>query len=112
MIDKGVILLRVQHFQQGGSRIAAKFSGELVNLIQQEDRVTNADRFHALNNASRESAHISAAMPTDLCLIMHTTERDASEPASERMRNRLAERGFTNTRRANKAEDLPLAFSM
>jgi len=39
MVSEGVVLLRIQHFEQGRRGIAAKVSPELVDFVEDEDGV-------------------------------------------------------------------------
>ena len=38
-IDEGVVLPRIEHFEQRARRIAAKIGAELIDLVQHEDRI-------------------------------------------------------------------------
>jgi hypothetical protein len=41
-INKLVVLTWIQHFQKGAGRIAADVCSNLIDLVQHQDRVTNA----------------------------------------------------------------------
>src|SRR5215213_4882007 len=50
VILKRVVLLRVKDFEQGGRRVAAKVSAELVYFIEKDERVDRPCLLHHLNN--------------------------------------------------------------
>ena len=43
MVDESAVLRRVQHLQQRGGRVAAKIRADLVQFVQQNDRVAGFD---------------------------------------------------------------------
>ena len=53
VVGEGVILLRIQHFEQGGTRVAAKIRAEFVNLIKHEDRIVGCRCAEPFQNAPR-----------------------------------------------------------
>src|SRR5690606_30530677 len=57
------------------------------------------------NDAARHRADIGAAVTADFRLISDATERHAHEIASRGLRDRTAERGLADARRADEAED-------
>ena len=50
VVGKGVVLLRVEDFEQRGGGIAAKIRAYLVDFIQQNHRVVALDAAQALND--------------------------------------------------------------
>src|SRR6185312_2489833 len=76
VIHEIVVLFRVEYFQQSRRRISAILRGELIHLVQQDNRIAHTDRLHGLNNAARQSPNIGAPMPANLRLIVDTTQRD------------------------------------
>ena len=108
VIVEGVVLLRVEHLEQRRRRIAAEVHRHLVDLVEQEDRVARAGLLQALDDLARQRADVGAAMAADLGLVAHAAERDAHELAARGARDRLAERGLADARRADEAEDRAL----
>ncbi len=53
MIHKRVVLLRVKHFQQGGTWVSSKIRAELVYFIHHENRVIGAGLFQSLYDTPR-----------------------------------------------------------
>jgi hypothetical protein len=74
IIGESMVLLRVEHFQQRGCRIAAEIGTDLVDFIEENDWIVGFDSAQALNDASGQSAHIGSAMATDFGFIPHATE--------------------------------------
>src|SRR5207244_10372466 len=52
MIRERVILRRVEHFQQGRRRISLEGDPQLVDFVEQEDRVLGARLLHPLDDAA------------------------------------------------------------
>src|SRR5439155_21586238 len=101
-------LLWVEYFQQRRRGIAAEVHAELVDLVEHEERIVRGGVADALNDAARQGSNVGAAMPADLCLVPHATEREADELAPERARDRLPERSLAGAGWADEAEDRPL----
>ena len=98
VVAEGVVLGRVEHFEQRRRRIALKAGAELVDLVQHEHRVHRAGLFERLHDAAGNGADVGAAMAADLGLVTHAAERDAHELAVHRARDRLPERGLADAR--------------
>ena len=74
MIYKRAVLLRIEHFQQRGRRVAAHIHAHLVHFIEQEQGVLHPDLAHVLQYLARHGADIGAAMPADLRFIAHPAQ--------------------------------------
>src|SRR5690606_13933010 len=81
---------------------------DLVDLVEHEDRVDRARLLHALDDLTGERADVGAAVAADRGLVVHAAEADAVELAPERASDGAAERGLTDTGRADEAEDRAL----
>ena len=89
MIRKGVILFQIQHFQQRAGRIAVIAALlQLIDLIQDHDRVARASLLHAFKNIARHRADIGAAVSADLCFIMDAAQAHIFAP--QRLSDALA----------------------
>ena len=108
VVVEGVVLLGIEHFEQRRGGIAAPIGAELVDLVQQEQRVGRLGLLHALDDLARHRADIGAAVAADLGLVAHPAERHADEVAPRRTGDRLAERGLADAGRADQAEDRAL----
>ena len=76
MVGKGVILLRVQDFQQGRRRVSPKIHSQLVDLVQHKDRVVGPGLADPLNDPPGESPDIGAAMARGSRLHLARPPRD------------------------------------
>ena len=106
VVERGV-LLGIEHFQKCARGIAAEILPHLVDFIEQEERVGGLRLAQGLDDLARHRTDIGPAMATDLRLVAHAAERHADELAARGLRDRLAERGLADTRRADKAQDRP-----
>ena len=105
VVAEGVVLLRVQHLQQRGGGVAAPVGGDLIYLVEHEDRVVRADALDRLQDAARHRADVGAAVAANLGLVVDAAERHADELAAQRAGDGLAERGLADARRADEAQD-------
>src|SRR5438046_587045 len=83
---------------------------ELVDLVEQEQRVRRFGLLHALQDLAGHRADISAPVAADLRLVAHAAKRHPHEVAPRRARDRLAERGFADAGWADQTQDRPLHF--
>ncbi len=104
MIAESVVLFRVQRFQQGGRRVAAKIVAQLVHFIENDDGIARAGLFQGLDDASRHGADVGAAVAAYFGLIVHAAKRKALEFAAHGPGNGLAERSLAHSWRAREAE--------
>ncbi|EAQ29638.1 hypothetical protein NAP1_02660 [Erythrobacter sp. NAP1] len=103
-----VVLLRVEHLEQRRCRIAAEVLSELVDFIEQEQRVRCSSLLEVRHDLARHRADIGAAVAADFGLVAHSAQRLAHEFAARRFGDALAERGLADARRADKAKDRTL----
>ena len=108
VIAERVVLLGIEHFEQRRRRVAAEVGAELVDLVEDEDRVLRLGAAQPLDDLPGQRADVGAAMAADLRLVAHAAERDPHELAAERVGDRLRQRGLADARRAEEAEDRPL----
>ena len=110
VVPEGGVLFGIQSFEQRRSRIAAEVASDLVDFVEHEDRIFGLGPANALDDLSRQRADVSAPMAANLGLVVHAAQRDADELASQRARDRLAQRGLAHARRSDEAEDRALSF--
>ena len=94
VVAEGVVLLGVEHLEQGRARVAAEVGADLVHLVHHEDRVVGARLVDALDDAAGHRAHVGAAVAADLGLVLDAAEREAHELAA-RARARSSGRGWS-----------------
>ena len=102
------VLLRVEHLQQRRGRIAAEILSQLVDLVEQEQRVAGAGLAQVGHDLARQRADIGAPVAPDLGLVAHAAQRLAHEFAPTGLGDALAQRGLAHARRANEAQDRAL----
>ena len=108
VIGEGAILRRIKDFQQRRCRVTAEVGADLVQLVQQDDRVPALDAPKRLQDAARHGADVGAAVAANLRFVPHAAERDAGELAAQRVGDAAAERGLAHAGRADEAENRPL----
>ena len=104
MITEGVVLLRVQHLQQGGRGVAAEICADFVYFVQHEEGVDRAGLFHGLEDASGKSAYVSPAVTPNLGFVADTAQADADEFPPHGFGDRPAQAGLADAGSADKAE--------
>jgi hypothetical protein len=105
VVNKHKILLGIQHFEQGGRRIAAEIHGHLLHFVQHEDGIARAGLLHHLDDLAGQRADIGAAVAANLGLIPHAAERHAHELAAGGLGDGHAQRGLAHAGRPHEAED-------
>ena len=108
VVAEAGVLLRVEHFEQRGGRIAAEIAAQLVHFVQHEDRVVAARAAQRLDDLPGQRADIGAAMAADLRLVVHAAHGDARELAAQRARDRSPERRLAHAGRPDEAQDRSL----
>ena len=105
VVHEGVVLFRVQHFQQGRGRVAPEVRGHLVDLVQAEQGVAALYPFQGLDDLAGQGAHIGTAVTADLGLVTHAAQGKAHVFASRGPGHTLGQRGLAHAWRAHEAED-------
>ena len=92
VVTEGVVLRGVQDLQQRGRRIAAPPSRlQLVDLVDEHDRVHRLGLGQRAHDASGARTDIGTPVTSDLRLVAHTADRNTHERPSERARHRFTE---------------------
>ena len=108
MIRESVVLLGIEHLEKRRGRVSAKIHPDLVDLVEDEDRVLGPGPTQALEDPSRQRADVGSPVPANLGLVADASQRHARELAPHRPGDGLAERGLSHPGRTNEAEDRPL----
>src|SRR5262245_46779287 len=103
MIVKCEVLLRVKDFKQRCRWIATKIHSKLIDFIQHYQRVYCPRLLHHLNNLTRQSADVSAAVPSYFRFIANAAKTKAHKLATGCFGNRTTETGLAHARRSNEA---------
>ena len=109
MIGEGVVLLGVEQLEQRGLGRAAPARRELVDLVEEHDRVLDPGLAHRVDDAAGDRPDVGAPVTADLGLVTHATEGDAHERPAGRLGDRAPERGLADPGRAGQTQDRPLA---
>ena len=104
MVGELVVLLRVQHLEQGRRGVAAPVRAHLVDLVHKEDRVAALGFLHALQYAPGHGGHVGAPVPADLGFVAHAAQRHPHEIAAHRVRYGAGDGGLAYAGRADEAE--------
>ncbi|EGE55682.1 hypothetical protein RHECNPAF_890098 [Rhizobium etli CNPAF512] len=108
MVHEGRVLRRIEHLEQGRRRITAIVLAELVDLVEQEERVGLLGLLHRLDDLAGHRADIGAAVTADFGFVANAAKRHADILTAGRLGDRLGERGLADTRRADEAQDRAL----
>ena len=77
MVVEAVVLLGIQHLQKGGGRISLVIAADLVNLIQQHQRIFHPRLPHTGRDAAGHGAHIGPSVSPNLRLIPDAAQGNA-----------------------------------
>src|SRR4029077_14523810 len=91
--------------EQGRAGVAAPVGADLVDLVEEDDRVHRARVAERADQAARERADVRAPVTADLGLVADAAERHADELAAHRAGDGLADRGPAGARRADEGQD-------
>ena len=107
VVAEGRVLLGIEHLEHRARGVAAEVGAHLVDLVDQEHRVLRLGVAQGPDDRSGHGADVRAPVPADLGLVADASDRDADELATQRARDRLAERRLADSGRADEAEDRP-----
>ena len=105
VVAERVVLRRVEHLEQRCRRVAAPVGADLVDLVQEDDRVHRLRIAQRADEPARHRADVGAAVAADLGLVTDAAERHAHELAVQRARDRLADRRLAGAGRADQGQD-------
>ena len=104
MVAEGVVLRRVEHLEQRRRGVAAVVGADLVDLVEQHDRVHRAGLLDGPDDAARQRADVRAPVATDLGLVADAAEGDADELAAHGAGDGLAQRGLADAGRTGQQD--------
>ncbi len=107
VVAERVVLRRVEHLEQRRGRVAPVVGTDLVDLVEDDDRVHGPGFAQRTHQAARLGPHVGATVPADLGLVAHAAERDPDELAPEGVGDRLAERRLADAGRPDEGQDGP-----
>ncbi len=104
VVAERVVLRRVEHFEQGGRRVAAVVGADLVDLVEQDDRVHRAGLADRADDAAGQRADVGAPVAADLGLVADAAERHPDELAAHRAGHGLAQGRLADSGRAGQGQ--------
>ena len=108
VVVEGAVLLGVQCLQQSCRRVAPEVTGQLVDLVQQHQRVRALGGDHGTDDLTGHGTDVGAAVAADLGFIPHAAQTDAHILAAQAFGDGACNAGLADARRAHKADDLCL----
>ena len=108
VIPEGTVLLPVQHFQQSRSGVAPHVAAQLVDFVQQKQRISGARLADGIDDPSGHRPHIGFPVAPDIRLIMDAAQGNSSHFPVQCPGHGHSNGGLSHSRRAHQAEDLPL----
>ena len=99
VVAERVVLGRVEHLEQRRRGVAAVVRPELVDLVEEHDRVHRAGLLDRPHDPAGERADVGPAVSADLRLVPDATQGDADELPAEGARDRLTQGGLADSRR-------------
>ena len=108
VVGERVVLGRIQDLEQRGRRIALEGHAQLVHFIEEEDGVLGSRLLHALDDATRHRAHVSAPVAADVGLVPGAAQGDADVGTAQGPGDRLGDRRLAHARGAQEQQDQAL----
>ena len=105
VVHEAVVLGRVEHLEQGARRVSLERDAQLVDFVEQEDRVLGAGLLHSLDDPARHGADVGTAVPADVRFVSRAAQGDADVLPSHRSGDRLGHRGLADAGRAHEEEN-------
>mmetsp|Transcript_97484 Transcript_97484/g.275763 ORF Transcript_97484/g.275763 Transcript_97484/m.275763 type:complete len:373 (+) Transcript_97484:1004-2122(+) len=108
MIKEGAILRGIQELEQCRCRITLVPTADLVDLVDEHQRVSGLRLLHALNDLPWHGANVRAPVTFDLGHVVQTADAEAIELAAKGLGDGAADGRLPHTRRADEAKNLSL----
>src|SRR5438093_1974635 len=104
VISERVVLRRVQHLQQRRGRISLEGNAQLVDFVEEEDRVLGARLLHPLEDAAGHRPDIGAPVAANVGLVPGAAERNPDVRPAHRPRDGFGDRGLPDARRSHEQQ--------
>jgi hypothetical protein len=113
VIGKRVVLFGIEDLEQRRRRISPEsVVSELVDFVEHEYGVGDADLLQSLDDVARQRADVCAPVPAQSGLVVDAAEGDSMELSLESASDAAAERGLAHPRRADQAQDGSLLVAL
>src|SRR4051812_14576232 len=103
MIREIGVLLRIQHLEQRGGRVAPVPSARLINFVDENHRIRTADALQRMHQLAGERTHVRATVTFDLTHVLQPADGKSEELALESGCDALADACFSHPRRSDEA---------
>ncbi len=104
VVPEGVVLGRVEDFEEGGGRVAPEVRADLVDLVEQDDRVHRTGLLDGADDAAGQRSDVRTPVAADLRLVPYAAERDPDELAAHGTGHGLAQRGLADAGRPDQRQ--------
>mmetsp|Transcript_28790 Transcript_28790/g.73373 ORF Transcript_28790/g.73373 Transcript_28790/m.73373 type:complete len:463 (+) Transcript_28790:906-2294(+) len=108
VVHEARVLLGVQQLQQRGRGVARVAAPQLVDLVDQHQRVGGLRVLEALHHLAGHGAHVRAPVALDLGHVVQAAHAEAVVRTLERVGDGAADGRLAHARRAHQAQDLAL----
>ena len=108
VVAERTVLLAVQHLQQRGGGVAPHVAGQLVDLVQHQQRIHGARSAQRLDDTSRHGADVRFPVSPDVGLVTHAAQTEPRALAVHSPRHGHGHGGLAHAGRPHQAQDLPL----
>ncbi len=108
MIPEGAVLFPVQHLQQRRGRVAPVIVAQLIDLVQQQQRVHRLASADGLNDAPGHGAYVGLPVAPDIRLVPNAAQTQPGQLPVQRLGNADGDGGLAHAGRAHQTENLPL----
>ena len=112
VVPERMVLLAVQHFQQGRGRVSPVIVPQLIDLVQQQQRVHGPAPDDGVNDPAGHGADVGPPVAPDVRLVPDTAQGKPGQLPVQRLGNADGNGGFSHPRRAHQTQNLPLAFGV
>ena len=108
MVPEGNVLLPIQHFQQGGGRVAPVVIAQFVDLVQQQQGVHGPAAGDGLDDPARHGAYVGLPVAPDVRLVPDAAKTEPCQLPVRRLGDAHGDGGLAHTGRTHQAQDLRL----
>ncbi len=105
MVEEVVVLLRVEHFEQGRGRVAVEGGANLVDFVEHDDGVGGARVFDGLEEFAGHGPDVGAPVALDLGLVADAAHREAVETPAQGVGDGAADGGLADAGWSRQEDD-------
>ena len=112
VVGETMVLMRIEHLQQGAGGITSEVAADLVEFVEQDQGIARTRAADFLHEPSRHGSDVGATVPANVCFIVHAAEADADKFPSQRTRDALAQTRLADAGRSQQQQDgaVPVRF--